>query len=367
MNSYGISALGLAFPSTAITLQELARLRGTDANKYRIGLGCEEMAICADGTTVVDLAVKAARRALARWHGNIKDIGLLVVGTESGIDFSRPLSAWVAKELDIQGAVRSYEVKHACLGGTLALRQAIDWKYAPGSANKAALVIAADAALYAPASAGEPTQGAGAVAMIVDTPEVAEIAPQSYAWSLPAYDFWRPVNEEYPRVDGPLSLKCYIDAARACFAEMLDSAKPEQFIASYQALCFHVPFPKITLKAMKDLGQGWGWNAQKIHETFTEKVEPYFYYNRLTGNSYTASLWVSVAHALAQLKKDEQLLAFSYGSGCGAELLKIRKNTHENVWLADLQAIEKERRYLTAEQYDAYRKGYYQQYLAPAA
>ena len=65
----------------------------------------------------------AARRALGRWQGNLDDIGLIAVGTESALDMSRPLSAWVAEELGLRGAVRSYEVKHACYGGTLALKQ----------------------------------------------------------------------------------------------------------------------------------------------------------------------------------------------------------------------------------------------------
>ncbi len=367
MKQYGISSLGLAFPSTAITLSEFARLRGVDPNKYRTGLGCYEMAICADGSTVIDLAVRAARKALERWDGNLQDIGLLAIGTESGMDFSRPLSAWVADELGIRGSVRSYEVKHACLGGTIALRQALEWKRAEVAPGKAALVIAADAALYEPASPGEPTQGSGAVAMIIDTPDIAEIAPQSFMWSKPAYDFWRPMEEAYPRVDGPLSLKCYIEAARQCFGELIKNDHPEYTLNQFSALCFHIPFPKITLKTIKELGQSWGWSFEKTQSIYLEKIEPYLHYNRLTGNCYTASLWLSVAHALASLEKNDHLLAFSYGSGCGAELLSLRKGNAPCNWSVDLETLQQERRYLTAEQYDAYRKGYSQQYLFPAA
>jgi hydroxymethylglutaryl-CoA synthase len=367
MQSYGISALGLAFPKTVITLKELARLRGVDANKYVVGLGCEEMAVAADGSTVVDLAIEAARKALMRWGGSIQDIGLLAMGTESPLDLSRPLSAWVAQALGIQGAVRSYEVKHACLGGTLALRQALEWKYAAVVPEKAALVIATDIALYPPASPGEPTQGAGAVAMIINTPDVAEVSPQSFAWSKPVYDFWRPIAEDYPRVDGPLSLKCYLEAAKYCFQAFCQTCTPRDLMTAYAALCFHVPFPKITVKVLKDLGQVWGWTPQEVQQVFTTKVNPYLHYNRITGNSYTASLWVSVAHALGVLKKDEVVVAFSYGSGCGAELFTLRKTSGDHNWLEDLESLKTQRHYLTAEQYDAYRKGYFRRILAPAA
>lgn len=169
----GIAALGLQLPSLAMEVGELAGLRGQDPKKYTHGLGCREMALCAPGTTVVDLAVGAAERALERWGGDRRDIGLLALGTESALDMSRPLSAWVADRLGLRGALRSYEVKHACYGGTLALRQALEWRLAGASQGRVALVIAADEALYKPADPGEPTQGAGAVAMLVGEPRVA--------------------------------------------------------------------------------------------------------------------------------------------------------------------------------------------------
>ena len=42
----GIASIGLAFPSLALPLGELARLRGVDPAKYTLGLGCDEMALC---------------------------------------------------------------------------------------------------------------------------------------------------------------------------------------------------------------------------------------------------------------------------------------------------------------------------------
>ncbi len=177
----GIASIGLNFPPLALPVEELARLRGQDPKKYTIGLGCSEMALCTEDHGVVEMAVEAAKRALSRWDGGLERIGLIAVGTESALDMSRPLSAWVADRLGLAGAVRSYEVKHACYGGTLALRQALEWKMSGASAGRAALVIAADEALYELRDPGEPTQGAGAVAMIVDQPVIAAIDPASFA------------------------------------------------------------------------------------------------------------------------------------------------------------------------------------------
>ena len=56
---------------------------------------------------------------------------------------------------------------------------------------------------------------------------------------------------------------------------------------------------------------------------FEEKVGAVMSWNRPMGNSYTASLWFSVAEALAGRREGERITAFSYGSGFGAELFEL--------------------------------------------
>jgi hydroxymethylglutaryl-CoA synthase len=186
----GISSIGINFPSLVMPLEELAKLRKIDPGKFLIGLGCKQFSMCSNQESVVTLSIEAAKRALSRWDGKLEDIGLIAVGTESAIDMARPLSAWIAEQLNLKGAIRSYEVKHACYGGTLALKQAIEWKVSGAAKNKAALIIAADVSLYALNDPGEPTQGAGAIAMIVDDRhQIAEIDVTSYPWSKPVFDF----------------------------------------------------------------------------------------------------------------------------------------------------------------------------------
>gem|GEM_PF-738076 len=353
----GIASIGLQFPPLAMPVEELARLRHQDPAKYTIGLGCQSMSLCSKKYGVVDLAVGAARRALERWHGDLGDIGLIAVGTETAIDMSRPLSAWVTDRLGLKGAVRSYEVKHACYGGTLALRQAVEWKLSGAAGKKAALVLAADVALYAEGDPGEPTQGAGAVAMVIDDARVASVEAQSFAWSEPAFDFWRPVGEAFPRVDGPYSLDCYKRAAAHCFRAMVGERDPDVVIDGLAALCFHVPFPKMVQKAVAQVGTAFGWDAERIAAVFADKVDPTMHWNRLCGNAYTASLWIAVAHALAGLPAGEQIAAFSYGSGFGAELLMLTagRDAAEGVWVQDVEADFSGRGQLDAEAYTALR------------
>ncbi|RMH19122.1 MAG: hydroxymethylglutaryl-CoA synthase family protein [Acidobacteria bacterium] len=353
----GIASIGLNFPPLAMPVEELARLRGQDPAKYTVGLGCQEMALCTPEYGVVELAVEAARRALERWGGDPADVGMIAVGTETAMDMSRPLSAWVAERLDLRGAVRSYEVKHACYGGTLALRQAVEWKLSGASQGRAALVLAADVALYAEGDPGEPTQGAGAVAMVVDEPSIARVDPVSYPWSEPAFDFWRPVGEAYPRVDGAFSLDCYKRAAENCFKALVNGGSAEEVLERAAAVCFHVPFPKMVKKAVVQVGRSFGWDEERIDRFFADKVEPSMQWNRRCGNAYTASLWISVAEALRGLPRDERVLAFSYGSGFGAELLLLEAGPEAaaGAWASDVETDLAARHRVDAARYGSLR------------
>ena len=335
----GIASIGLHLPPLAMPVEELAALRGVDPDKYLIGLGCSEISLCPPEFGIVDLASEAARRALSRWDGELEDIGMIAVGTETAVDMSRPLSAFVAEELGLVGHIRSYEVKHACYGGTLALRQACEWRMSGAARDKAALVVAADIALYEQGDPGEPTQGAGAVAFVVDRPEIATVGLDSHTWSEPAFDFYRPVGESYPRVDGKLSLECYKKAAVECFNALSEGRNPAEVMERFSAICFHVPFPKMVRKAFHLVGEVAGWSAERVQQLYSEKVEPSMLWNKLSGNSYTASLWIAVANALQGLKAGEQVAAFSYGSGFGSEILSLiaGPRAKEADWAQDIE------------------------------
>ncbi|MEM9555162.1 MAG: hydroxymethylglutaryl-CoA synthase [Acidobacteriota bacterium] len=368
-SSTGIASIGIQLPSLALPVTTLAELRGVDPAKFVHGLGCSEIALCDRGEGVVELAVGAARRALERWDGDRSRIGLLAVGTESAVDMSRPLSAWVADALDLAGAVRSYEVKHACYGGTLALRQAVEWRRAgaaldPSGTPRAALVVAADVSLYEPASPGEPTQGAGAVAFVVDEARIAELSTDSWAWSEPAFDFWRPVGEAYPRVDGPFSLDCYKRAAERCVGAYLtsrdlegDGAAAHAALDALNFFAFHVPFPKMVKKAVRHVGETLGWSEEQADALFESQVVPTLGWSRRVGNSYTASLWLAVAEGLAGAAAGTRSLAFSYGSGFGSELVELTAGpaASAGAWRADVEADVASRRILDGAEYLALR------------
>lgn len=356
-NSVGISGLGISFPPFYMNLSELAKLRNVEADKYTIGLGMQEMALCGNECTVINLAVKAAQEAIAAWGGKVEDIALIAVGTETPVDYSRPLSAWVASELGIKGYVRSYEVKHACYGGTLALMQAVEWYLSKNDESKVALVIAVDEALYAENSPGEPTQGAGAVAFIVGKPKLAAVSTNSVAFSVPVFDFWKPLDKHYPEVDGHYSLECYKEAAVACFKGKVNNHDPYAFLQQFSAICFHVPFPKMVSKAFNAIGEALHLSNEQINDLYQSRIEPFLAWNKRCGNAYTASLWLMFAHALCHTNKNARILTFSYGSGMGSELIEWQNNAEAKLlnWKNSTEDKLNNRKAMNAAAYQALR------------
>ena len=265
-----------------------------------------------------------------------------------------PLTAYAQAAAKAEAAIRAMNRPGFT---TVALRNALEWRLSGAARGKAALVIAADVALYAPTDPGEPTQGAGAVAMIVDAPTIAKVALDSYAWSEPAFDFWRPVGEAYPRVEGKLSVECYARATERCFAQLVE-AEGKACLDGLRAACFHVPFPKMVKKATARLGETLGWDEARTSAFHEGRIEPFMRWNQHVGNAYTAGLWVSVACALADATPGDRIAAFSYGSGFGAELLMLEAGTRvaQAGVAGDFEQMMRSRRMLDAEAYVAYRE-----------
>jgi hydroxymethylglutaryl-CoA synthase len=59
------------------------------------------------------------------------------------------------------------KIKHACYGAMAGLTAAVNYILSGRAKGRKVLVIASDIARYGKDTAGEPTQGAGAVAMLV--------------------------------------------------------------------------------------------------------------------------------------------------------------------------------------------------------
>ncbi len=96
----GIDKMGLFTPNTYLDLVMLANARGVDPDKYTIGIGQDQMAIAPLSQDSVTMAANAALEVLD--DDNRDSIGLLILGTESGIDQSKAGALYVQRLLGLK-------------------------------------------------------------------------------------------------------------------------------------------------------------------------------------------------------------------------------------------------------------------------
>lgn len=188
---------------------DLAHAREVDPNKFTIGIGQDQMAVNKKTQDIVTFAMHAAKDILTK--EDLQAIDMVIVGTESGIDESKASAVVLHRLLGIQPFARSFEIKEACYGATAGLQFAK--AHVQANPQSKVLVVASDIARYGLASGGEPTQGVGAVAMLISAdPAILQLENDNLMLTQDIYDFWRPVGHQYPMVDGHLSNAVYIDS-----------------------------------------------------------------------------------------------------------------------------------------------------------
>ncbi len=242
----GIDRITFATPNCYLSMRDLAIARGIDPNKFTIGIGQSQQAVPPNHQDIVTLGAQAALPLMPSIDSN--RLKMVIVGTESGVDASKSSALYIHKLLNISEWVRCVEVKEACYGGTAALMMARDYVLAHSGAQ--VLVIAADIARYGVGTPGEVTQGAGAVAMLVsENPRVLQINNDSVVKSAEIQDFWRPVYQSTALARGKFSTEQYI--RMFCDVWQKYSAENACNFNDFEAICFHLPYTKMGLKALR--------------------------------------------------------------------------------------------------------------------
>ncbi|WP_390408975.1 hydroxymethylglutaryl-CoA synthase [Lacticaseibacillus jixiensis] len=308
----GIDQMSLATPAFYLDLIELAKARGDEPDKYTIGIGQDQQAVAPSSQDIVTMAASAAKPLLAE----AGDLGMVVVGTESGIDSSKAASLYVQQLLQLSPWVRAFEIKEACYGGTAALMMARD--FVAAHPDKTALVIASDIARYGLATGGEVTQGAGAVAMLVKAePRLLALNDDSVYRSESIMDFWRPVYTDQALAKGKYSTEQYLSFFTKVWAQY--KAQTKHAITDFAALCFHLPYTKMGLKALRlALPEADEAQQASLKTRFDHSIQ----YTRRIGNLYTGSLYLGLLSLLegdASLQAGDRIGLFSYGSGAVGE------------------------------------------------
>ena len=358
----GIDAIGLALPPLTLELASLARARNVEPSKFIDGLGTTRISIPPVEEDTVTLAVRAARSALERAGVAPSEIGLCVVGTETAVDHSKPVTAFVHGLLGLPTSCRIYETKHACYGATAGLQTALDWIRSGSARGKKALIIGSDIARYGLRTPGEPTQGAGAVALLVsEAPRlVAFETGKVGTFARDVNDFWRPLYSKDAVVDGHYSVTCYLEALEGAYRAYVEHGGDERregpFSDRFAAIAYHVPYGKMAIKAHKHLRAIEG-DADPA-KSFERLVAPGLTLPRLVGNIYTGSLYLALASALSESKDDlagKPVALFSYGSGSCAELFSgvVQKGAQDFARGSGWRALIEGQRVIEVPEYEA--------------
>ncbi|MBS4750574.1 hydroxymethylglutaryl-CoA synthase [Carnobacteriaceae bacterium zg-ZUI78] len=346
----GIDKIGFYAPSMYLDMVDLANARGVEPEKFTIGLGQEEMAV---PPLYEDAVTMAANAALSILEDIDKEkIDLILVGTESGIDNSKSIAVYMHSLVGLSSCVRAVELKQACYGATMALQLAKG--HILQNPESKVLVIATDIAKYGLNTPGEATQGAGAVAMLVSkNPRIAILNQENTYLTEDIMDFWRPVYSSTAFADGKFSTEKYLYFFETIFKEYCEKTK--ETVADFKAICFHQPFTKLGLKALKLVLDGIEEDKKEALLALYNSSKTY---NKRIGNIYTGSLYLGLLSLLEQnntLYAGDKIGLFSYGSGAVGEFFTITLvKDFENYLYTDKHiALLENRQRLTINEYEA--------------
>ncbi|KEA63185.1 Hydroxymethylglutaryl-CoA synthase [Marinobacterium lacunae] len=313
--SVGIDEISFYTSSYYFDLRTLAEVQNTDPEKYYVGIGQEKMGMAAPDEDVVTMAANAASPLIERVGPDA--VSTLLFATETGIDQSKAAGVYVHRLLGLNANCRVVELKQACYSATAALQMAC--ALVARDPRRKVLVVASDIARYDLNTPGEATQGCGAVAMLIGAnPRLVSIDPEVGNYTEDVMDFWRPNYRSTALVDGKYSTKIYLKSLKKAW-ESFREASPLVF-EDLRHFCYHLPFSRMAQKAHQHLVKLN--KAAMAPEQIEAQIEPTLSYNRIIGNSYTASMYIGLCSLLETCRENlagQRIGFFSYGSGCVAE------------------------------------------------
>ena len=263
----GIDDLAIYIPKLYIDYKDFAKARGIDPQKLEYGIGIKKMALVDTNQDPACMAANACLKLMERNHLHPEDIGRMYIATESGLDESKAMNSFVIGMLEqVYGEdtfehAGGIECKFACVSGSYAIYDNANWIRADENNGKSAIVIVSDIAKYDIGSAGEYTQGAGAIAILLkNNPRLLSFDQKVTSTIIKnEYDFYRPFGKETPLVNGNYSNLLYLIQVRKAFDGYKEKAiktglislKDGESITDHiDYFSVHLPYRKMGEKAL---------------------------------------------------------------------------------------------------------------------
>lgn len=376
----GIDSISFDIPKIHLPISTLANKRNIEPDKLIKGLGLHKMSFPDKHQDAVTFAANAGLKLIQQENINPKEIARIYVGSESGVDSSKPIASYVVSLLESQLGIGSFrncdvvDLTFACIGGVDALQNCLD--YIRLNPTKKAIVIASDNAKYDLESSGEYTQGAGAIAMLITSnPRVLSFSSEVGVSTEGVFDFFKPrrsfskseitkspeneewfgvlenevsIYKEQPVFDGQYSNQCYINRITEAYEHFKkESQQTGKVYENWASILMHLPycfqgrrtFIEIFANENPELLNSQIGETEKDKlkaltkspeylELINQKIYPSEIASGQIGNIYTGSIFLGLLsalcyHAQQNSPLENQKVGFiAYGSGSKSKVFE---------------------------------------------
>jgi hydroxymethylglutaryl-CoA synthase len=377
----GIDSIAFDLPKIHLPIKILAENRNIDPDKLIKGLGLQKMSFPDVNQDVVTFGANAVYKLIQQENLNPKDIARIYVGTESGVDSSKPIASYITTLLEqklgtgVFNNCDTLDMTFACIGAVDALQTTLD--FIRLNPNKKAIVVATDNAKYDLNSTGEYTQGAGAIAMLITSnPSILSFSKEVGISAQGVFDFFKPrryaskeeilntndnpewfgiqENEiafykEQPIFDGQYSNQCYINRTNDAYYHYKEiTNQTGALYKNWENILMHLPYCFQARRTFVELfaKENNLTDEAKIiaksddYLNFVSKcILPSEIASGQVGNIYTGSIFLGMLSTLCyHLQNDTDLIGkkmgfIAYGSGSKA---KVFEATVESNWKSSI-------------------------------
>ena len=389
----GIDAIAFDIAKIHLPIKTLANTRNIEPEKLEKGLGLIKMTLPDIYQDSVVFGANALTKLIQDNDINLSEISRIYVGTESGIDSSKPIASFLLSLMEEKFGTDSLsecdavDFTFACIGGVDALQNCLD--FIRLNPEKKAIVVTTDIAKYDLNSTGEYTQGAGALAMLVTSNPKIIAFDQNWATNTKGlFDFFKPyrtiskseitgnssnepwfenleseieIHKEQPVFDGQFSNQCYMDRTRNAYFSFKKLKNSEETIYdSWESIIMHLPY---SFQGRRMLSEIYTLDAKtkilsgnedvseyqnKLKEVskseeyksfVTQKLLPAELASSLIGNLYTGSIFMGLLSTFAHFYNSEKEISgktfgfLAYGRGSKSKVFEgeIQENWKEQI------------------------------------